>query len=118
MLLVGVDDESIGGNRFVVVVLVIVVAGGCGSGSVADGSSSGVGNSGGVDDGDSGSVGFSVGCGGSGGISVELFLVVGGSVGASRDGRAGGRGIVSVDVDWWAKDVGAVGDSRSVSSRC
>ena len=72
MLLVGVDDESIGGNRFAVVVLVIVVAGGCGSGSVADGSSSGVGNRGGVDDGDSGSVGFSVGCGGSGGISDNV----------------------------------------------
>ena len=69
MLLVGVDDESIGGNRFVVVV---VVAGGCGSGSVADGSSSGVGNRGGVDDGDSGSVSFSVGCGGSGGISDNV----------------------------------------------
>ena len=39
---------------------------------MADGSSSGVGNSGGVDDGDSGSVGFSVGCGGSGGISDNV----------------------------------------------
>ena len=73
MLLVGVDDESSGGNRFVVVVvLVIVAAGGCGSGSLAYGSSSDVGNSGGVDDGDSGSVSFSVGCGGSGGISDNV----------------------------------------------